>query len=80
MGSRHEPLGIVLPKQVILGVSRGRSASLPGGLTYPLEAARQKRSLRCWGRDVIASRPSFIRMHFLHRHRLRTTKTNMMVR
>jgi anion-transporting ArsA/GET3 family ATPase len=36
------------------------------GLAYPLEAARQKRLLRCWGPDVIVCRSSFIRRHYLY--------------
>ena len=32
----------------------------------PLEAARKKRSLCCWGHDVIVCRSSFSRMHFLY--------------
>ena len=32
---------------------------------YPLETARQKRSLRCWRDDVIVCRSSFIRRDFL---------------
>jgi len=50
----------------IYGCPKGSLPATPDGLTYPLEAARQKRSLRCWGHDVIVCRSSCIRLHFLY--------------
>jgi hypothetical protein len=52
----------------IYGCPKGSSPATPApdGLTYPVEAARQKRSLRFWGHYVIVCRSSLIRTDFLY--------------